>query len=390
MFKNPKSGFTLIEVVIVLGIIAALAGAITPLAFQAIYARREQATREELKTIKKAIIGEPKKISRGEEFTFGFVGDVGDVPTTLDRLKTIGSLPAFSFDATKNMGAGWNGPYMMEQFGGDFKEDPYGTEYIYSTTIYTNTNLGVDVRTKITSAGPDRIPGTSDDLSIEILKPEVRAYIIGLVKNRVGLGIPFVDVTIYYPSDGSLATASTQTDSDGVYQFSDIPLGDRAVIVRPKILYEPNTAVTKGKEGKDVEFVVTNYSETAIPISSLTATYSSDPVAYYKEVIINGVSVHKSENPRTGSGDTVTFPSVSMSGSSLAAQPHRIRIQGPKVELPDVKITSLGAGGSLTIELKDFKDAPTGPGIAVDMTGTPFEVAFSDGSVVAFVTRREK
>lgn len=389
MVKNPKSGFTLIEVVIVLSIIAVLAGAITPLVFQAIYARREQATREELKTIKKAIIGEAKKIAHGEEFTFGFAGDVGNVPTTLDRLKTIGTLPAFSFDTTKNMGAGWNGPYMMEQFGGDF-EDPYGTEYIYSTTVYTNTDLGVEVKAKITSAGPDSIPGTSDDLSIEILEPEVRAYIIGLVKDRAGLGISFVDVTIYYPSNGSLTTSSTQTDSDGVYQFSDIPLGDRAVIVKPKILYEPNTAVTKGKEGKDVEFVVTNYSENAISISSLAATYSSDPVAYYKEVKINGVSVHRSEDPRTGSGDTVTFPSVSMSGSSLGAQPHLIRIQGPKVETPDVKISSLGAGGSLTIELKDFKDAPTGGADAVDMTGTPFEVTFSDGSVVAFVPRREK
>lgn len=390
MVKNPKSGFTLIEVVIVMIIIAALAGAITPLVFQAIYARREQATREELKTIKKSIIGEAKKIGHGEEFTFGFAGDVGGVPENLDRLKTIGTLPAFSFDTNKNMGAGWNGPYMMEQFGGDFKEDPYGTEYIYSTTVYTNTDLGVDVKAKITSAGPDRTADTTDDLSIEILDPEVRADIIGLVKNKVGLGVPFVDVTLYYPSNGNLTPASTQTDSDGIYQFSDIPLGDRAVIVKPKILYEPNTAVTIGKEGKNVEFVVTNYSENAISISSLTVTYSSDPVAYYKEIKLNGVSVHKSENPRTGSGDTVTFGSVSISGSSLASQPHLIRIQCPKVESPDVKISSLGAGASLTIELNDFKDASTGDANAVDMTGTPFEVTFSNGSVVAFVTRREK
>jgi type II secretory pathway pseudopilin PulG len=390
MIKSAKSGYTVIELVVILGIIAVLGGIITPLALNIISAKREQATREELKTIKQAIIGEAKKTADGEEFTFGFVGDVGNIPTTLDELKSPGALPDFSFDIAKNMGAGWNGPYMMEQFGGDFKEDPYGAEYIYSTAGYTNTDLGVDVKAKITSVGPDRAAGTTDDLSIEILEPEVRADIIGLVKNRVGLGIPFVDVTINYPSNGSLTMAATQTDSEGVYLFSDIPLGDRAVIVKPEILYESNTAVTKGKDGKDVEFVVTNYSENAIAISSLTATYSSDPVAYYKEIKLNGVSVHNSDNPRTGSGDMVTFGPVPMSASSLAAQPYIIRIQGPKVEIPDVKISSLGAGGSLTIELKDFKDAPTGGADKVDMTGTPFEVTFSNGSVVAFVLRREK
>ena len=59
------------------------------------------------------------------------------------------------------------------------------------------------------------------------------------------------------------------------------------------------------------------------------------------------------------------------------------------MEPPDVKISSIAAGGSLTIELNDFKDAPTGGATAVDMTGVPFEVAFDDESVVAFILRRE-
>ena len=390
MVKHPKSGFTLIELVVVLGIMAVMAVVITPFAFQAISAKQEVAAMEELKTIKRAIIGEAKKLQQGEEFTFGFLGDVGNVPASLDRLKTRGSLPAFGFDTAKNMGAGWNGPYLKESFGGDSVDDPYGNAYIYSTATTTNTDLGVQVLATIVSAGRDGIQGTGDDLSIEILEPEVRADIFGLVKNRIGLGVPFVDVTIHYPATGALASSATQTDTDGVYQFSGIPFGDRAVVVTPKILYEPNTAVSRGKAGKDIRFVVTNFSLSDIVVTSLTATFTSDPPAYYKEIKIDGVQVHSSDNPRTGSGDTVTFTGVTITGSSLGVAPQQIRIQDDKVEPPDVKISSIAAGGSLTIELKGFKDTPTGGATEVDMTGVPFEVAFSDGSVVAFILRREK
>lgn len=390
MNMNKKSGFTIIEVVMVIGIVAILAGAITPFAIQMIGTRKERAAREELEVIKEAIIGKAKSTEHGEEFTFGFVGDIGNVPNSLDRLKTIGSLPAYSFDTTKDMGAGWRGPYIMEKHGGDFKKDPWGTDYSYSTTPGTNVNLGVQYLAKITNAGPDLTAGTSDDLSVEILEPEVRADIIGLVKDSIGLGVPYVDVDLTYPSNGTLTTASTQTDSSGAYQFADIPKGDRAVIAKPKILYEPNTATTTKVDGKDIKFVVTNYSKSNITVSSLTATYSSDPVAYYREVKINGVRVYNSDKPRTGSGGTVTFTGVPVSASTLAAEPNLMRLQSARVEVPDIKISNLGAGGSLTIELKDFEDVPTGGGNTVDMTGVPFEVTFSDGSVVSFTPRREK
>ncbi|MHC4197848.1 MAG: prepilin-type N-terminal cleavage/methylation domain-containing protein [Planctomycetota bacterium] len=188
---NSKSGFTLIEIVVVVGIIAILAGTLTPLTLQMIGARREQAARGELANIKDAIIGRARATEHGEEFTFGFVGDIGNVPASLDRLKTIGSLPAFSFNTTKNIGAGWNGPYIMEKFGGDFKDDPWGTQYSYSTTPGTNTDLGVQYLAKITSAGPDRTLSTSDDLSVEILEPEVRADVLGFVKDSLGDGVTF-------------------------------------------------------------------------------------------------------------------------------------------------------------------------------------------------------
>lgn len=386
---NRQCGFTLVEVVVVLGIVAVLAGLITPLTIKMVGAHKERAARQELETIKKAIIGEARSTEHGEEFTFGFVGDIGNVPDSLDRLKTRGSLPTFSFDTSKNIGAGWNGPYIMEKFGGDFKLDPWGTEYSYSTTSGTNAELGVTFLATITSAGPDRTLGTDDDHSVQILEPEVRADVVGFVKDSVGEGVTGVAVTMNYPSNGTLTTALDTTDNDGLYEFLDIPIGDRTLTVDPKLLYKPGTAKTVAPTGKNLTFIIENFSENDITISSLKADYTVDPPAFYEKVIINGVTVFTWSGTRPGSGTTVTFTPVTVSRSTVAKEPFLVRIQASRVETPDVILGRLAAGGSLTIELKNFKDASSGVADAVDMTGVSFTITFSDGSVVRFTPVKE-
>ncbi|MFQ5863293.1 MAG: carboxypeptidase regulatory-like domain-containing protein [Candidatus Brocadiales bacterium] len=386
---NKKGGFTLIEIIVVIGIVAAIAGAMTPLTIKMIGARREQAARGELDTIKKAIIGEARATKHGEEFTFGFVGDIGNVPASLDRLKTIGTLPAFSFDTTKKMGAGWNGPYIMEKFGGDFKLDPWGTEYSYSTTPGTNTDLGVDYLATITSAGPDRTSGTSDDLSVQLLEPEVRSDMAGYVKDKSGNGVTGVAVTINYPSGGNLTTASDTTDDEGLYEFTDIPIGDRTVTIDPKLLYKPATAETLTSDRDDVIFQIENFSGNDIAISSITAEYTISPTAYYEEVLINSVTVFTYITTRPGSGTIVTFAPVTVSRSTVAKKPYLARVQANRVETPDIVIMRLAAGGSVTIELRNFRDVASGIANIVDMTGIPFKITFSDGSVVRFTPIKE-
>lgn len=388
--KKRRGGFTLIEIMTVVGIIAAMAGMIIPLALRATSTMREQATIEELETLKKAIIGEARATIKGEEFSFGFVGDIGGVPTSIERLLTRGTLPAFSFDFILKIGAGWNGPYSVKKFGSDITKDPYGNDYSYSTTPGTNVDLGVSYLARITSPGLDNSLGTSDDLTIQILEPEVRSDIFGFIKDSLGAGIPAVDVTIHYPSEGTLTTTTTTTNLEGFYSFTDIPIGDRAITVDPKLLYKSNTAITVAPTGKDLKFTVEDFSESAIIINSLKAEYNVTPAAFYEKIIINGVAVYNwpgVPTPRAGSGTIVSFSPITISANTVSKEPFLVRMQSNKVETADMVIGRFTTGGRLDIELQNFKDSPT-DGNAVDMTGVPFKITFSNGSVVVFTPKK--
>ncbi|MGR3177319.1 MAG: prepilin-type N-terminal cleavage/methylation domain-containing protein [Candidatus Anammoxibacter sp.] len=393
MVNKRQLGFTLMEVAVVLGIIALLGGLMIPMAFNIVSTKKEQAARTELKNIKKAIIGEAKETIYGNEFTFGFVGDIGNVPATLDELNDPGTLSMFSFDTAKNTGAGWNGPYMTDQFD-NYKEDPYGNDYVYSDTQYTNDDIGAEVLAKITSMGQDQTLGSIDDLSIEILERDVRSDIVGIVKDSLNLGITNIDVNIYYPINGILTMVATQTSSSGVYRFLDVPMGDRVIIPKPKVLFNPDSAFASGSKMQNVEFVITNYSEETISISSFEASYSSDPVAYCSTVLVNGLTVLNitGSQERPGSGDLIFFSggTQSMAASTLINESNIRRIQTAKVVVPDLMLGSLGAGGSLKIEMQDFVDTLSGGGNMVNMSGASFEITFSNGSVITFVPKRKK
>jgi hypothetical protein len=78
--------------------------------------------------------------------------------------------------------------------------------------------------------------------------------------------------------------------------------------------------------------------------------------AWYEQIKVDGDAVFNGVNPRGGSGDTKTFPSIVISNGSTS-----------------------------TIEYNKFRDSPSGGGAPfVDMSGTAFTITFSDGSVVNF------
>ena len=82
------NGFTMGEMVIVLAVIAILAAMIAPLAVNQITQARYDACREELQIIKQAIVGDPSLIEGGVRSSYGFVGDIGVIPVSLQELVT--------------------------------------------------------------------------------------------------------------------------------------------------------------------------------------------------------------------------------------------------------------------------------------------------------------
>ena len=134
---NQRKGFTLVEAIVVLAVIAILASIAVPMALRIFEITADEGTREEMQNIKKAMIGNPKKLQGSFRSDFGFLGDIGCLPITLERLLTPDALPTpFVFDIPKQAGAGWNGPYITGAAVGEQIEelttDQLGNDYTYT------------------------------------------------------------------------------------------------------------------------------------------------------------------------------------------------------------------------------------------------------------------
>ena len=88
------------------------------------------ASKQEMLTLKQAIIGNPGAISGGEYIDRGFEGDVGFVPSSLTDL----AIKPDSVSVYDNLTRlGWNGPY-IDTGSGEYLKDAWGNNYIYRPT----------------------------------------------------------------------------------------------------------------------------------------------------------------------------------------------------------------------------------------------------------------
>jgi len=86
---SKENGFTMMELIVVIAImgILALAGmrAISKSSENAKY----QSTLREMQSLKVAVVGDDRLIEDGKRVSFGYVGDVGELPPTLPDLITV-------------------------------------------------------------------------------------------------------------------------------------------------------------------------------------------------------------------------------------------------------------------------------------------------------------
>ena len=154
--RKTASGFTLIEIVIAVAMVAVLAGAMVPLVFREIQATREDATLEELKAIRTGLLE--------------CYEDTGRFPTEAEGLAALVADPGIN---------GWQGPYVGGAQGDpavEVNDDSWGAQYSYDLDPTTDPVGAADV--VIVSPGIDgalsfgaingtwTIDGVGDDLLV--------------------------------------------------------------------------------------------------------------------------------------------------------------------------------------------------------------------------------
>jgi prepilin-type N-terminal cleavage/methylation domain-containing protein len=412
--RQRSKGFTLIEVIVILAVIAILAAMAIPTALRIFQTTAENTTNDEMTNLKKAILGDITKLQNGVRTDFGYLGDVGCLPTSLQDLITKpAGMNSYSFNTTVQIGAGWNGPYITGSATGqataEFTKDQWGADYHYTSTACT-----APFTSTFYSNGPNTVDDSNsgDDINYSLAAADTTSTISGYVKDPNGNPVGSSTVTMNYPSNGAPATLNQTTNASGFYQFSNnIPLGKRSINVTPKLIVTsaratitaPTNAtvcgggVSRVSQCHYLEFTIVNYTAAAVTVTNVTATYASTPASFYYRIswgaptnrvldCDSNCTVPAGGTPVPGTGTTKTITSSSVALSS-ALKPYVFTVDSSQEQLSDIKIGAAGeVGSSVIVRLVNFRDSNTRSdnGNRVSVNGVPFTITFSDGSVVQF------
>jgi general secretion pathway protein G len=138
--RRPRTGFTLVEMLVVLGIIVLLLAMVVPRFLGTQKQADIDTTRAQIKLLQAAL-------------DLYYI-NMKDFPTTEQGLQALAECPA---DLDEAVAARWKGPYMK---GGEMPKDAWGRDFQYEYPPTQSAGENPD----IWSWGPDGEDGTEDDV----------------------------------------------------------------------------------------------------------------------------------------------------------------------------------------------------------------------------------
>lgn len=206
--RADQSGYTLIEmivVVVVIGILAAVS--IRSLGNINENARFDETT-EKMHRLAAAIAGNPRSIGGEGRENYGYVGDNGCLPSSLDEL----------FHDSHGY-ATWDGPYALDEIGESStlqysKEDAWGRAFTYNGLEITSIGSGSPITRSIASS----VDG--------ILYNKAAFAVVDLNFTPPGpIYKDSVELNLQFPRNGILLNTAKHTDAGGYVEFDSVPIG---------------------------------------------------------------------------------------------------------------------------------------------------------------------
>lgn len=219
-------GMTLIELMMSIAIAAVLAYVSIQLVSDTFNEDQFEQTRQKMLVIRNAMVGDPTVLSGNTRTQYGFLGDIGQLPTAaqgLGALTSQGSLPTYSQDPTWHIGSGWAGPYLKTgDTGTDYTKDGWGNAFLYSPTASPPV---------LVSKGAPSGTGFTGSITMQLPSNVYQSQVHGFINNSGSVWSNSAQVVMAYPSQGVLvqATASVGPSDNGHFSFSSIPMGVRAL-----------------------------------------------------------------------------------------------------------------------------------------------------------------
>jgi general secretion pathway protein G len=232
--RNNQSGFTLIEILMVVILISILAVASLELIHDSINDARYQETLTRVNQLRDALVGNPDLKVDGARTQFGFLGDTGGLPDSGTGIAALlsnpGSFGIFTADSTNRIVYGWNGPYLngADPLATTIK-DGWGRAVLYSATPPSQATL--------TSYGADGASGGSgfdQDIVVSITDSQTVASVFGFVCQNSGPFDAEAEIELNFPDGAGGLTQSIQHVSpgmNGAFSFFNIPFGVRSITV---------------------------------------------------------------------------------------------------------------------------------------------------------------